>query len=93
MPRTNYEEGANKNCVLCDRFSNTTDKTILNAEWRELNSVAFVVYIFLHTRQLFAMYTRGGPELNYSIRFVIRTAATNIVKPREGIAEKKLLEA
>ena len=62
-------------------------------EWRELNSVAFVVNIFLHTRQLFAMYTRGGPELNYSIRFVIRTAATNIVKPREGIAEKRLLEA
>ena len=35
------------------------------------------------------MYTRGGPELNCSIRFIIRTAATNIVKPREGIAEKK----
>ena len=90
MPRTNYEEGANKNCVLCDRFKHNRQNDI---EWRELNSVAFVVYIFLHTRQLFAMYTRGGPELNYSIRFVIRTAATNIVKPREGIAEKKLLEA
>ena len=77
-------------CSLRPFFKHNQQNDI---EWRELNSVAFVVYIFLHTRQLFAMYTRGGPELNYSIRFVIRTAATNIVKPREGIAEKKLLEA
>ena len=79
-----------KLCSLRPLFKHNRQNDI---EWRELNSVAFVVYIFLHTRQLFAMYTRGGPELNYSIRFVIRTAATNIVKPREGIAEKKLLEA
>ena len=33
-------------------------------EWKELNSVIFVLYISLHNRQLFAMCTRGGPELN-----------------------------
>ena len=33
-------------------------------EWKELNSVTFVLYISLHNRQLFAMCTRGGPELN-----------------------------
>ena len=33
-------------------------------EWKELNSVTFVLYISLHNRQLFTMCTRRGPELN-----------------------------
>ena len=88
---------------FCDRFSNTTDKMILN----ERNWIVLLLYfIYLCTTDSYLQCVLEGDQ-NWMILWywvcysncernkpaMRRTGATNRVKPQEGIAEKKLLEA
>ena len=88
---------------FCDRFSNTTDKMILNERnW----IVLFLYFIYLCTTDSYLQCVLEGDQ-NWMILWywvcysncernkpaMRRTGATNRVKPQEVIAEKKLLEA